>query len=197
MPAGHSGRRGAPGRASAHCLSRAATSCSKPTRSSWPSARIPTSRPSDRLVQTEQAVLQVDRATLATSLDGVFAGGDAATMSRYVSVAVGEGRRAAWGIAAYLEHPDAQPLPQLDLVAGSGGGVTSTPTTSRRRSAPRRSATARRAAPGRLSRGRPGLHRRAGGVGGRALHELRPCIECDNCFVFCPGHGDQERRPAR
>ena len=59
-------------------------------------------------LSVERAVLTVDGTTLATSKPGVFAGGDVASNSRFVSEAVGAGRRAAYGIAEYLGHPEAR-----------------------------------------------------------------------------------------
>lgn len=136
-------------------------------------------------LQTEQAVLQVDRDTLATSLEGVFAGGDVATMSRYVSVAVGEGRRAAYGIAAYLGHPDAQPLPCLDLsqaVAATEVNVYYFPPAERtereRTAAERRLDDFREVALAYTTA-------QAASEAGRCM-SCGLCIECDNCFVFCP-----------
>jgi NADPH-dependent glutamate synthase beta subunit-like oxidoreductase len=136
-------------------------------------------------LQTEQAVLEVDRDTLATSLEGVFAGGDVATMSRYVSVAVAEGRRAAWGIAAYLEHPDAQPLPHLDLsqaVAATEVNVFYFPPSQRtekeRTPVERRLDDFREVALAYTPA-------QAASEAGRCM-SCGLCIECDNCFVFCP-----------
>jgi Pyruvate/2-oxoacid:ferredoxin oxidoreductase delta subunit len=136
-------------------------------------------------VQTEQAVLQVDRDTLATSMEGVFAGGDAATTSRYVSVAFGEGRRAAYGIAAYLGHPDAQPLPHLDLsqaVAATEVNVYYFPPAERtekeRTAAERRLDDFREVALAYTTA-------QAESEAGRCM-SCGLCIECDNCFVFCP-----------
>ncbi len=54
------------------------------------------------LARTKDGLVEVDRATLATSLPGVFAGGDAAFGPRTLIEAVADGKRAARGIHAFL-----------------------------------------------------------------------------------------------
>jgi ferredoxin len=51
---------------------------------------------------TPQQTIAVDRATMATSLPGVYAGGDVAFGPRIIIEAVADGRRAARGIDTYL-----------------------------------------------------------------------------------------------
>lgn len=137
------------------------------------------------IVQTDQSLLQVDPDTSATSLEGVFAGGDAVSMSRYVSEATGAGRRAAWGIAAYLGHPVAQPLPHLDLsqaVAATEINVFYFPPAERTEK--ERIAVDRRLE----DFGEVALAystAQAASEAGRCM-SCGLCIECDNCFVFCP-----------
>lgn len=136
-------------------------------------------------LQTEQAVLQVDRDTLATSVEGVFAGGDVATMSRYVSVAVGEGRRAAWGIAAYLGHPDAQPLPHLDLSQAVAADDVNTFYFPRAERAEKERTAPERRLDDFREVARAYTDAQAASEAGRCM-SCGLCIECDNCFVFCP-----------
>jgi len=60
-------------------------------------------RPEDGIATTPQGALICDPDTLATTRDGVFAGGDVAFGARNVIHAVAEGRRAARSIARYLD----------------------------------------------------------------------------------------------
>ena len=66
-------------------------------------------------------------ATLATSLDGVFAGGDIVTGAATVIEAMGAGRKAARGMKAYLGLRDtdvvyAPPAPDAELLFGFAPG---------------------------------------------------------------------------
>ena len=58
--------------------------------------------PDHGLRTTPQQTIVVDRVTMATSLPGVFAGGDVAFGPRIIIEAVADGRRAARGIDTYL-----------------------------------------------------------------------------------------------
>ena len=139
------------------------------------------------LVLTENTgIVAVDPETLATERPGVFAGGDVAGLSRYVSQAIGDGRRAALGIAAYLGHPEAlpaSPRPTLDQAVGFTEVNTYY--------FDERARTDRECAPidGRLA----GFQEiaRALSVEQAAAESERcfscgTCIQCDNCVVYCP-----------
>ncbi len=129
--------------------------------------------------------IQVDMASGATGLPGVFAGGDVASQYRYVSAAIGAGRRAAWGIAASLGHPSAEVLPHLDL----------------KQAVQKEEINAFYFPPAeRTEKERTGAAERLLGFAevakafsvDQAAHESARCmscglcVECDNCFVFCP-----------
>ncbi len=58
----------------------------------------------DGLEVTPRGTLQVDRETLATTAQGVYAGGDIAFGPRLIINAVADGQRAAHGIHAYLQN---------------------------------------------------------------------------------------------
>lgn len=60
-------------------------------------------QPDDGLEITPRGTLQVDKETLATTAEGVFAGGDIAFGPRLIINAVADGQRAARGIHAYLQ----------------------------------------------------------------------------------------------
>ena len=122
---------------------------------------------------------------MATSQPGVFAGGDVAGLSRFVSVAIGAGRRAAYGIAASLGHPDAAPLPRLDIAQAVG------PTEMNTYYFP----PAERVERQRLAVGERLVDFREVTQGYAVDEAIREaarcmscgtCVECDNCFVFCP-----------
>lgn len=61
-------------------------------------------RPEDGLTVTPRGTLQIDRETLATTAEGVFAGGDIAFGPRLIINAVADGQRAARGIHTYLQN---------------------------------------------------------------------------------------------
>jgi len=72
-----------------------------------------------------------DPATQATSVPGVFAGGDIVTGAATVILAMGAGRRAARAIAAWLAgNKTVWPITQADADAfvppGSAGGTAAT-----------------------------------------------------------------------
>jgi formate dehydrogenase beta subunit len=60
-------------------------------------------QPGDGLEITRRGTLQIDPETLATTAEGVFAGGDIAFGPRLIINAVADGQRAARGIHAYLQ----------------------------------------------------------------------------------------------
>ena len=140
---------------------------STPTRSSSPSASSPTrpAWPADPEIEiTPRGLVAVDPATLATTMPGVYCGGDLAFGPRIVIEAVADGKRAALAIHESL-----------------GGGTVPRARARfrpielepRRRSlrpdpAPAGAGAAGRAAH-RLSRGGGGLRRGAGAHGGVAL----------------------------
>jgi NADPH-dependent glutamate synthase beta subunit-like oxidoreductase len=136
-------------------------------------------------LRIDGGVIEVDPVTLATSRPGVFAGGDVASNARYVSVAIGEGRRAAFAIASYLGHPDAVLPPRYSLDQAVNRKQVN---------------VAYFEAAERNERERLPVEERVRGfveatrtfpAGVAAAEAARcmtcgSCIECDNCFVFCP-----------
>lgn len=73
----------------------------------------------DRVDLTPQGTLEVDRETLATSVAGVYAGGDAAFGPRIAIEAVAEGKRAAQHIAAQLGIATDQRPPTVQVTRPS------------------------------------------------------------------------------
>lgn len=133
----------------------------------------------------ERAVLAVDPATLATSRPGVFAGGDAASLDRFVSEAVGAGRRAAFGIAAHLGHSEAQALrrPLLEEAVNRKEVNPSYFDFADRHE--RAMAPAAERLTGFTETLSAFTSADAAAEASRCM-SCGICVECDNCFVFCP-----------
>jgi ferredoxin len=72
-------------------------------------------KPHDRLELTPQRTIKVDRATLATSAPGVYAGGDAAFGPRNLIEAVSNGKLAALSIDNYLRGLEGLPEVRLKV----------------------------------------------------------------------------------
>jgi NADPH-dependent glutamate synthase beta subunit-like oxidoreductase len=72
-------------------------------------------KPHDRLELTPQRTVKVDRATLATSAPGVYAGGDAAFGPRNLIEAVANGKLAALSIDNYLRGVESLPEVRLKV----------------------------------------------------------------------------------
>jgi ferredoxin len=70
-------------------------------------------KPEDGVELTDQRTIRVDRATLATSAPGVFAGGDAAFGPRNLIEAIANGKQAALSIDNYLRGVSGLPAVNL------------------------------------------------------------------------------------
>ena len=105
----------------------------------------------------------------ATSVEGVFAGGDAASLQRFVTHAIGMGRRAAIGIDRWLQgEPASQPAAEKAV----GRAEINTFYHPR---APR--------VPG----NRDAAERTADALAEAArCYSCGECTFCDNCFKYCP-----------
>ncbi|HLS54630.1 MAG TPA: NAD(P)-binding protein [Zeimonas sp.] len=162
---------------------------------------------------TQGALLRVDDRQ-ATSAERVFAGGDVASMARFVTEAIGMGKRAALAIDASLRAGVAQPraatlpdgatlpqdatLPDGRALAGErlhGPGAASAREVGFESIASFYHSPAARASAPRLD----AAQRLAGDAevqsgfdDGQALAEAQrcfscgTCIACDNCFHYCP-----------
>lgn len=67
-------------------------------------------QPEDRLEMTRGGTLKVDRQTLMTTAEGVFAGGDIAFGPRLIINAVADGQKAARNIHRYLQQVEPRPV---------------------------------------------------------------------------------------
>jgi NADPH-dependent glutamate synthase beta subunit-like oxidoreductase/ferredoxin len=118
----------------------------------------------------------------ATATDGVWAGGDVASMARFVTEAVGMGKRAALDIDRRLRGEDAADVPKQGVV-----GLASIATFYHPKQA--RAAETRRSAAERLA---SGIEVQLGFELEQALAEAGRCFSCgnctscDNCFHYCP-----------
>ena len=136
-------------------------------------------------LQADGALLQVDAAQ-ATSAERVYAGGDVASMARFVTEAIGMGERAALDIDRLLRGSGrrsvdagaaAEPIVELGAIA------TYYYPKQARTSEPRLDAVQRIVAD---------VEVQLGIDAGQALAEAQrcfscgTCITCDNCVVYCP-----------
>lgn len=140
----------------------------------------------ESLAAAPGSVLQVDEETLATSQAGVFAGGDVSNShDRFVSHALGDGDSGALAIAAYLGDPEVR-LPRRygaeEVVGPKQVNLYYFPISPRQErehlEASDRLRDFREAA-------RPLSVQQARDESGRCL-SCGTCLECDNCFLFCP-----------
>jgi len=133
-------------------------------------------------VGVEDGLVSIDPVTMATDRAGVFAAGDVSPGERSVTVAVGNGRRAAAGIDAYLAGTSVAPPRRVDLApfeALNTWYFEDAP----RQHRPRLEQVRRRSTFDEVVQDLDA---------GTALYEARRClscggcISCDNCFAFCP-----------
>ena len=132
-------------------------------------------------LQTDHGRVVVD-AQCMTSRPGVFAAGDVANFECFVSSAIGDGKRAAQGIAHYLGR-------QRDRAGESPGEVTienintfyfpTRPREERGKAEPE----TRCADFGEV---RQGLSAAQVQVQAERCFSCGACVECDNCLYFCP-----------
>lgn len=146
------------------------------------------------LVPTGGALVAVDAAQ-ATGRAGVWAGGDVASMERFVTEAVGQGERAAHAIDRWLRSRAGEP-------AGEGARHTATPRTTAREAIVPPTAIATHAWPPlaraaarsldaaeRLSTGdevQLGLDIEQALAETTRCFSCGTCIHCDSCVVVCP-----------
>lgn len=132
-------------------------------------------------------LLQVDD-QFATSAAGVYAGGDLASMARFVTEAIGMGKRAAHTIARALQQGQAGAA-QLPAV-GTSEPLVSLAAISTHYYARRERAEARLLdTPERLSRDAEvqlGLEPEQALAESERCFSCGTCINCDNCVVYCP-----------
>lgn len=137
--------------------------------------------PVQSLLETGGGMIRTDERG-ATTLEGVFAGGDAASSARFVTQAIGMGKRAALSIDRWLRHRDAPNARAAPAVGADAINTFYHP-------------HAGRAAAGRLrvaERMDGFAEVQLGFTAEEAQGEAARCFSCghctfcDNCFVHCP-----------
>ena len=134
-----------------------------------------------RDIATEGALVRTD-SRHATSLAGVYAGGDAASTARFVSQAIGMGKEVARQIDCYLQGE----VPQEEAAANSvpPGAINTFYTPRAARAAPERLSPAQRASG--HAEVQAGLSADQVDAETARCFSCGTCIECDNCFHYCP-----------
>lgn len=133
------------------------------------------------LLESDGPVVRTDEAW-HTSAPGIFAGGDVASMSRFVTQAVGMGKQAAARIAGHLSG-QAAPGPSAEPeVAFSRINAHYHPPATRRR--PATIAVAERLQDFREVQ--QGLGGDAALAEAERCFSCGTCIYCDNCYFYCP-----------
>jgi Pyruvate/2-oxoacid:ferredoxin oxidoreductase delta subunit len=133
-------------------------------------------------VDTDGALLQVD-GHQATSLDGVFAGGDVASMARFVTEAIGMGQRAAREIHRALSGeaeaaaPATEPIVPLSKINTFYHPAQARAPERRLPAAERVASDAEVQLPLELEQALAETSR---------CFSCGTCIECDNCVHYCP-----------
>lgn len=146
---------------------------------------VDTGGPASALAE-DRSVIAVGE-DLSTARAGVFAGGDAASLVRFVTEAIGDGRRAAHAIASYLGHEESG---IEAAAAASPDEAVKADDVNRYYFAPS-ARTNRRQAPVRERIGDfreviEALSADEAAAEARRCLTCGTCVECDNCFIFCP-----------
>jgi NADPH-dependent glutamate synthase beta subunit-like oxidoreductase len=149
-------------------------------------------KPEDGLELMPQGTLRVNGETLATTAEGVFAGGDVAFGPRTLIVSIAEGKRAALSIDNYLRHVTAKPVAHLE--------VEKIPTRSYRRS-PGYEKCERQSPPTIPLGRRTGISEVETGYGDeearrqaerclychiQTIYDPEKCVLCNRCVDICP-----------
>jgi NADPH-dependent glutamate synthase beta subunit-like oxidoreductase len=140
----------------------------------------------------KEGVVDVDE-NMATTFDGVFAGGDMVPAERTVTVAVGHGKKAARNIDAYLCGETYMPPPRSAL-ANFESLNTWYYTDAEQKVQPVLDAARRLSS---FDEVHTGLD------AGNALFEARRCLscgncfECDNCYGICPDNSITKLGPGK
>ena len=134
-------------------------------------------------LRTSRNMVSIDERYM-TSRAGVFAAGDVANSVRFVSTAVGDGKRAALSIARYLEARigNGEAATRAAEVSFSDINTFYFPPAQR---SERNKLDARRRSAG-FSEIRLGLAVEQALAQSERCFSCGSCTECDNCFYFCP-----------
>ena len=140
--------------------------------------------PLEGALETDGALVKADRSQ-ATSLERVYAGGDVASMARFVTEAIGMGQRAAHEIDRVLRGrtegagTEAWPSP-------SSRSPRSTPSITLRRRGRPKSGSPSRSVLASDAEVQVGFDLEAALAETARCFSCGTCIQCDNCVVYCP-----------
>jgi NADPH-dependent glutamate synthase beta subunit-like oxidoreductase len=134
------------------------------------------------LLDSDGPVIRTDK-QWHTTTPGIFAGGDVTSMDRFVSVAVGMGRRAADEIGRYLDPQDARTVDPIESEMPFGAINTYYhPLADRHRPAKAEIAVRLR----RFDEVQQPLSRDEAIAEAARCFSCGTCIYCDNCYFYCP-----------
>lgn len=134
------------------------------------------------LLPVERNLLAVD-ARQSTAAQGVWAGGDVASMARFVTEAIGMGKRAALDIDRRLRGADAG-AQDAQLATVSLANIATFYHPKQARAAERRRPAAERLASG--AEVQLGLEMEQALAEAGRCFSCGNCTSCDNCFHYCP-----------
>ena len=137
---------------------------------------------SQELELNENGTIKVDRQTMAASMEGVFAGGDAVTGPFMVAEAAGQAKRAAFYIDAFLKGIDLRKAEFPDSRVGLGArkrwGTLKTPLAGHLRPVSQRTAD--------LQEIDTGLDSKEAKARAAECLDCGVCCECRECVRICP-----------
>jgi NADPH-dependent glutamate synthase beta subunit-like oxidoreductase/Pyruvate/2-oxoacid:ferredoxin oxidoreductase delta subunit len=132
---------------------------------------------------TDGALLKVDAAG-ATGAEGVWAGGDVASMARFVTEAIGMGQRAALDIDRHFGGPGGGRIFDPDAAAVAPGAINLFYHPPRARAAEPRLPAGERL--GGEAEVQLALDAAAARAEAERCFSCGTCIHCDNCVTYCP-----------
>jgi NADPH-dependent glutamate synthase beta subunit-like oxidoreductase len=135
-------------------------------------------------VQVAKGMVVVD-AEYRTSHEGIFAAGDVANVERFVSTAVGDGKRAAYSIARYLGQQNAVEEGYPESVKEVSFEDINTFYFPTQEPGERNKVDAEVRRSG-FTEIRLGLTDEQALAQAKRCFSCGSCIECDNCSIFCP-----------
>lgn len=134
------------------------------------------------LLDSDGPLIRTDEQWQTATL-GIFAGGDVATMDRFVSVAIGMGKRAADGIGRYLDPGRARAVePTESEVPFRAINTYYHPLAKRHRPAKAEVAARLRS----FDEVQQPLARDEAMAAATRCFNCGTCIYCDNCYFYCP-----------
>ena len=135
------------------------------------------------LKKSNGGTIEADPKTMMTSVPGIFAGGDLASMERFVTHAVGMGKQAAAAIAHYLEGRS--PTSDEKTVATVGIDTINTYYYSQQdRIDPQKLPTQQRLQ--NFNEVQQPLQEIQADAEALRCFSCGTCIYCDNCYAYCP-----------